>query len=653
MNLGCLVPIECARISTDNCKEIGITESPDLKMSTRYFLFLLIFHIGNVNTVFGTKWINSVTREIAKLNPYQLTIVSNQIKAAGVNESITEISQTIPSVWINLKEMATRTERESLIHPAFVRSRESALYLIFYDIGVDVNTNYSENLQQFFHNFGKLSTNGTRPKCLIVISSKISIPKESLKTILHYAWRLKFLDVTILAIIEKNDLGIIGPIKYNYNPFVNYTSEIWDLESTIFPNKLISMNGYPIKILAFHDPPYLDVTSRNSNGSASELDGIHYRYIPSLSSFFNFSILKAVDVSSINLTRMRVTVGRLLDNETVNMTPIPLRSMGINNFRYLRDSIHLHQIKNVAMIPILLQSRKLLQNSFLANLVTSILFIAAVVTVSHFLHFERKYWKFIDIVRILLSQSMPYQPRRSSERLAFIIAVLLSMTYLNETISNLMDVKIITESKDLNSLEDISNSTLNVFMEQYVVDRVLSIDDEISRKIKLKYVNFSNQFECVQNLRKNRDCICIMSEYRAKFFIKYYSKDDHKPVMKIANIQIGYDWLAYMYEESSPYVKRFNEVLLKLYESGVSKSWLYSFKYCESIDLKSRNNMIAQYQDEISKMPLYTVLFVGYAVSLTIFVAELLRARGLRTKPNYNKPFRVYRVHYNQNKNSS
>lgn len=172
-----------------------------------------------MNMVLGTTWINSVSQEIIRLNPHQVTMVTNDPKTVDAKENAREITRVIPTVLLNLIQMRIAAETTSVTQHTFVKSSKTAFYLIFYDADINSEEISLENLQHFFYYLSKLSPRIMRPKCLIIIFSKNLIFEKSLEAALYYAWTMKFLDVTILTVIKEHGLGEIQPIIYYYNPF--------------------------------------------------------------------------------------------------------------------------------------------------------------------------------------------------------------------------------------------------------------------------------------------------------------------------------------------------------------------------------------------------------------------------------------------------
>lgn len=600
-------------------------------MNLIYLWLVLILNTTEINVVFGTDWINSVAQEIIKLNPYQSVIITSEIKSRCMNDKIREIFQIIPTTTVSLEEIIAATKNTSLARPVFTKSGETVIFFIFHEIKRSDNSTYIVDLRYFFHAISQLSPTIRRPKCLIIILSEKMIFYKKLQEILYYSWTMKFLDVTILTYIENSEIGGIGPIKHHYNPFIeDYYNGTWDFKSTLFPNKLLNMNGYPIKMCMYHFPPYVNITARNHDGSVKHVDGINYIYTTLLSRFLNFSMIHVVELNFETAAEFIEASKKLLDNDTINMMPIPMFSSIFNYRQHFEASIHIHYIKFVAFVPILPRMRVVLPDSLLGNFLTCSLFLITVGIIARLLKFKKQYWNIVNVVGVLLGQSITHQPPKLFERIIFICIVLLSMTYFNEVFSELMNVKIINDYQNFDTLEDMSNSGLKIFIEPYALSRIFPPDDESRQAIQSQLVNFSNITDCIQKLRESRNYICFAPQPRAKLMLEDYDRSDYKPVMKIAKVEIPFDWQAYTYEKASPYVKRFDDVLYRIIQSGISKSPYGQLKGWQSNNSKANDDNMQDdintqlEQDNITIRQLAIILIMGYATSFIAFGIEFL-----------------------------
>lgn len=89
-------------------------------MNLKYFLILFL-SLGNINLIFAKKWTDSVVDEILKVDASQVTIVTNQTKVTDEFGLVKEVSKTIPSVSVNLQDIALMSDNTSLPSRIFLR----------------------------------------------------------------------------------------------------------------------------------------------------------------------------------------------------------------------------------------------------------------------------------------------------------------------------------------------------------------------------------------------------------------------------------------------------------------------------------------------------------------------------------------------------
>lgn len=287
-----------------------------------------------------------------------------------------------------------------------------------------MNDDHLKQLRYFFHYFAKLSPKLRRPKCLVVIRSENYVPVDSLKAILYYAWTKKFLDVTILNAVKKNELEEVEFIEYHYNPFINidgrYTTEPWNLMSnSLFPDKLYGMHGYGLKMAVLHRPPYISII-RNKNASIEKVAGLNYKYTTLLSQVLNFSIEFVDESGTNNFMAFLKRHEKLLECDEVNMSTIPMFAQFL--LKHFEACFIFQQRRFVALVPIFQSNHNLiLPNSLLSNVTIGCIFLLLTMATVYVLKFEKKYWEGTNIMRLLLGLTAPREPRKWIKRFFFLL----------------------------------------------------------------------------------------------------------------------------------------------------------------------------------------------------------------------------------------
>lgn len=596
----------------------------------------MIINLGNTGAIISNTWVSPLVSEIVKLNPHHVTIITNQTETAYQHGIVKTLTENIPTVSVTIKETALTHSNSSLTSRVFSKSSDTTVYLILYELENNNKYDYFEQLHYFFHYVSKLSVRYTRPKCLLLVITHKHVLKDYLRRIFHYAWQRKFLDVTILEVHINDKVEEAKLIKHFYNPFnygdKNFSVEPWNSESTLFPEKLLNMNGYRLKIPLYYSPPYIS-TTRNKNGSVKEIIGTNYEYTKILAQFLNFSMDFNEEVKTKKFSAIIEALTQLLNDNKVDMLPVPAYSYYFN--QDFETSITFGYRNYVALIPVLQYQHIILPNSLLGNFLLGCVLLLVITLIIHLLKFERKYWNPMDNMRLLLGLSVPYEPRKAIERSFFLVILMISMTYSPDIFSKLMDVKVKSDEKSYNTFEDIGNSDLNIFIQPVAFDKVFPPDEASSQKIKAKIGNAVNTPDCIRKLHATQNYACITSRDRAGMWMKMYQRQQDASSMKIGKPEIAFDFVSYTFEKSSPYVKRFNEIIYRIFESGVWKIWGHTKNSADHVVSKAQaTNEVAE--RSVLALQLGGIMMAGCAISIVAFGVEFLAAYICKLTKRYH-----------------
>ena len=571
-------------------------------------------------------WTDSVIQEVANLKSNQLLIINNQLNSSSINEDMLKLVQNVPTICLNINKYIPTISNDSLVYSGSIEKKGKPFHLIFCDSDISKEEDIDQNsLKRFFNHYPKLVSNQMRPKCLIVIYSKTHLSKSFTQFLLYYGWTKKFLDLTLLNVIGSRKESNIDIVVNHYNPFFNtYSNESWNTQTILFPVKLTNMNRYPIKIPIYHIPPYMQIDKYN-NGTIREISGINYQFTPIIAEFLNFSIVivKTLDVTKFGLFMKDLKA--LIENEEVNMLPIPMYYSPNRNLINLDQSYPVIFAYFAVLVPILPHSSINVSASLLLNpIISFIVLIVLLSLLTHLLKFQKNLWKVEDILRILLGCSVPKHPRTLKERIVLFSLILVSITDVNEFFSKLMNLKVVTTYAPFHTLEEIDDSGLNIFIEPWGINTLFTPDDEIGQRLKSKAVNLLSNAECVVRLQKFGNYACFLEKSEAKMFMDMYRK--YKPFMKMSKLELPFDWMAYPYERGSPYIERFDQIFFRIMESGIEKHWTLKHDFYDVEESKSTGKDKGK---NILAMQLGIILIIGQIVSLVVFCGEILLFRYL------------------------
>ena len=496
--------------------------------------------------------------------------------------------------------------------------RNTILYLI---ISIETKSNSLKyQIKNTIDILRLLSPYNQRPKCLVITFGENTTLRDTSTDILNYAWHKNFLDVTVLQIVHGKLLDTPKLYVYNYNPFNNnLNKQTWHKAIDIFPDKICNMHKHDIKVASYDFAPYQNIIS-NPNDSIKRIDGFDFALLKSTSEKLNFIINPMLIIKSENMSNLVKNSYEALENESVDMLSNPLTHSLFNYKKNINNGMFLRPFDYIAVVPILVYHQSSLFSTFelyTAYVISVWLFINMMIML---FKFNRYYWKANYIIRILFNYSLPKSPKRSSERVFFIFLTWLSFTQVNMWYNTLLDEAIIIEKTVFNTLEDIDNSNLPIYVNSINTQRFFQDNTTISNNLRSKSIIVHNMDKCFDILQKNHNVICTGPRALAKIAINKYKDIDGSFTMKIAEPIFISHSLTHFYESTSPYVESFDEIFQRLIESGIY------FKQVEPFEKiwEAENEKDVRHEKPLLVLLLLIVLTQGSIIALVCFIGEWL-----------------------------
>ena len=116
-----------------------------------------------------------------------------------------------------------------------------------------------------------------------------------------------------------------------------------------------------------------------------------------------------------------------------------------------------------------------------------------------------------------------------------------------------------------------------------------------------------------------QNVICITFDYRANYYVDKNLDSNGKTLMKIVDSNLYGDYLAFSYEDNSPFMEKFDETMKRITQSGLEKH----LKYLETKP-KIIETTIEQFEDPYLKYRIVIVFIVGITLSILSFGYEIL-----------------------------
>ncbi|OXU28627.1 hypothetical protein TSAR_015444 [Trichomalopsis sarcophagae] len=563
------------------------------------------------------KWSDSVIKKIVEINPYMIFFNIDHV-SSFLFEDMKTLLQIIPAIMLNSNQLSFKERRAYLSGIVPFTISDKKLHIVLSKIQVENGNEEQEDLpNRFLKYYSKSSYKRTRARCLLIVSADKPLPESYTNSILYKSWNNQFLDFTMLNVIKNSKTSDVELVKLFYNPFQKlFINEPWNHSSQLFPDKLKDMNGYPLKVPVFQLPPYLNL-NKNSDGSIRNVNGMHYGFFSTLSNFRNFSIKIIAECKASNNTTLRAVLHNLLHKNEVNLLPVPQYTVIFGNQSITETSFPVDFISFIALVPVQPYNLFILPHSLFFNLLAVLTMYAIIIITIRLLKFDIKYWSPIFIIEMLLSVPVLKTPRNLAERIVFISIVFVSFTYTNDGFLKLMDIKIVSDSRNFDTYKELSDSGLDIYIEAPGYDTLLPSYDKQAKRIISKMKKLSQMNECVNKLILNKNCICLVSEPYGELLLQSYGAYDAKPILKKSNLKIFFSYVSFHYEKASPYVRRFDEILIRIVESGIPKMWAPIYQ-------RDTNQTVVEETNNISTIQFYSVLAVVYGMSFVVFCLEFV-----------------------------
>ena len=283
-------------------------------------------------------------------------------------------------------------------------------------------------------------------------------------------------------------------------------------------------------------------------------------------------------------------VQMLFRDEQINMVPDPFPLGYVVDVLELPGSFTCQ--KYIAVVSILRIKRVRMPLIVILLTLSLLLNIMCITYIAYVLRIIREKWKFLDILQLMLRMSVKtIRVKRPSENVLFCLFGFMSIILCNTVFSKLLDVTIIDDEISFDTFKAIDESPFKPHIDKLFIHVLNGINPHI-QNIKSKITTVDTIDSCINKLIKDRNCICIMTTWRAKFFISKYLDTSRNPVMKLAKPSFYCNKTAYLFEKASPYIEKFGKVIQRIDQSRLWKQWDQVQKYETSSDYNETNAIV-------------------------------------------------------------
>jgi hypothetical protein len=602
-------------------------------------LCLFNFLVLNIIIVNGNEnvWRNIFVNHIRQINPYQITIFRNSSVSMSVEEDfvIKDILILLPTVIIDVSNTKLLNNSSIVKMPAFEYPRKTTIYVVFLSKLLYSERFHLEDFKNLLEFLVSISPRTIRPKCLLLYLKSSSLSKSWLQSILRYAWFMRFLDFSIIRIHSKYD-DLLNTTMYYYNPFTsNFYGEIYTSKTELFPDKLIDMKGYVLKIPFIYMPPLMTVSIFNESFI---FDGDGIKLLRSFGEVINYTIqvivtetippgnlsLKYLIHNSSTLFKDKIQnlVKSLRDNK-FEMAPVPLYPTGL--FMYeenIEKSIPFIFDKFGILVSVTAMVK--VDTSFTAfcDYMINMCIVLMFILVSYWFKLPKESFGYLALIGVSLGQATK-APKKSSERIIFFCIVFLSLTHFSNIFANVTETHVKTYELPLSTAADVEKSKMLPQINEGFFANYFKDSDNQFKNLKLKLQIVKGNKNCFQSLQKNTKILCFTSKSKAQDIIKSREKTNGCPLLRFSEFEFFSVRSNLYFEQGSPYVEKFNWFVQRFLDSGVFQLWEHNHKE-KSVCFEDKiNHLNIDKHSHIMKQSI-SILICGYTLSVLAFATEIL-----------------------------
>ena len=605
----------------------------NVKFRTIFALFMLFLKAPGVSN--GQKWVKRLIKYTRNdVQVFQTVLIIGEGPGSydkRISHIVRRIQQELPSQVISLAH--STTDDTQLMAPSLLNQNlaRTTLFITIPFLEKDLQELQATDTTDFLN---QLSTPKTRPKCLMITLSKRG--KLSYHKLLHNMWSNYFLDFTILEIEENQDKAgsllwnryRLVTTLYNFNPFTEiYNNQKYTRKIKLFPNKLLDLNGFEMKVGSFDLPPYLYV-ERNSSGYPIKVSGPDALFAKALSKQMNFRISE--------IPSQDVWFGRWHCNDESQRTAFAYL-LGNNSIRFITnqggtvpnceggsvDSQITGSVFYCALIPILPAKKTKDAASpttkwiYLAILV----FLIRIITI--LMNFDNDIWPWLEILRASLGFSTPREPSKLSERIVFVSVFIAFSIFSCNIFAMLTETKLTKKLEmPIDTLAELIRTNLVPVTTENNLDVMREQTDPVMQELARKSSIVLDNQDCIDMLVQGKNVACIIRESTALIAIRKHRDANNDPVMKILKERVFLPPKVIYFEPNSPYVRQVDVIILRLIQSGLIYHWE---KQSSAPSRKSNRWDIEEEIESVEVLvPLIFFITFGCTLSILVFICELL-----------------------------
>lgn len=561
------------------------------------YLYFSTFFYKNLVSAIVASHMTALEKQIVDLRPYQITAFIKDTAIVKTNDFFKSIICKVPAVTVDLP----KNLNQSLVVSSIDLPRKSNLLVILQD-KIDF-----DGIQSNLENYIQVSPIKIRPKCLVIFNDTLtSHDLKTIRSVLLYGWSRKFLDFTIVNLN-------VGEIFY-FNPFLNIISNDNILTANIFPNKLKNMNKYTLRTVFIHHRPY---SFDEEVDNITNYHGVDVELLYVSASVLNF---RSNFVYYANFTSPLEPLQNYENDLFPGHSSLLLE---LYSSLEIGKAVTFHEIcavtaysstfkMEVSIAKLLLLTSNIILGFLIAILIHCILAIT------------KSDSDIFEYIRLLLGQSTTKVPKTFFGKMALLLLGLFSMTFFPDIVSNLTQVFVNHEEKEIFTFKDILDSDLQPYINFLDNLGISKYDDESYEDVKSIIIVSPDEDACLNMAMKQEKVICIVSGSNAEMYMRKYKSSSGRPLIKKASIEFSKAPETLAFPPASPYVEAFDNITQTMLEAGIMKRIKSKYFDVPPAEENYADKIIEDRDDEMVFTASLTISLFGFTISILIFIIEVL-----------------------------
>lgn len=563
-------------------------------------------------------WLNPALSQFSKIygSSLEITIFTHDYKkidCRDFNYFYKRITRYTKTAIVDYKSITTNDEKIK-ISEIYEWPLDSSIYILLLNRKKDIRKDdFPQQLADLLQNCrSRQIMSTTNSKVLVVVFeySNFASQLRYYNQLLNYFWKnMKILDISVIRVLKFNNkepmIRWINPFtrEYGENPLIEDGEEI-------FPDKLDDMFGYPLKLAT----PNLNFIKRKREFFSDLLlpqdfifvqDFVAYNLNASVTLRIGYLESKSWD-SNIDMFLIYTNVLRPDGKKLFFGNPYEI--------------VHVF-----AAIP--KEETQEEGDNFPFYIFMGIVLMMAgmFVTAARILDFPCPEWNAINIWNCLLGASLTVRRRNFKQRVVYVSLLVASFFLSNEIISLSTEVQFSDRETTVESYENLLDLKFPIFSKHFFKSE--NGDNFLKSSInRIIFTDSKGERECMRRLIFKNDRICLVESSVFEYWnvISFLFRAEG---LKSADFNYFSDYLVVPFYTGSPYVKKFNGVVQRSFETGFINSQTKAYEINQATREFLNYKLLYQQETDFESPPLntalYTILKIGLGLACIVFMLEL------------------------------